>query len=128
MKVVKNILIVALIAVIAFLMTRPAKETVKVVKEEVKVPVEKIISQVWFVSEPSGADVKIDDNVIGQTPCSKTWNNQNWDVVISKENYEEYRTTVNTDKNPINVELAPCLLYTSPSPRDVEESRMPSSA
>ena len=24
--------------------------------------------------------------------------------------------------------LAPCLLYTSPSPRDVEESRMPSSA
>ena len=23
---------------------------------------------------------------------------------------------------------APCLLYTSPSPRDVEESRMPSSA
>ena len=25
-------------------------------------------------------------------------------------------------------ELDPCLLYTSPSPRDVEESRMPSSA
>ena len=24
--------------------------------------------------------------------------------------------------------IAPCLLYTSPSPRDVEESRMPSSA
>ena len=24
--------------------------------------------------------------------------------------------------------LSPCLLYTSPSPRDVEESRMPSSA
>ena len=24
--------------------------------------------------------------------------------------------------------LYPCLLYTSPSPRDVEESRMPSSA
>ena len=26
------------------------------------------------------------------------------------------------------VSLFPCLLYTSPSPRDVEESRMPSSA
>ena len=26
------------------------------------------------------------------------------------------------------MELCPCLLYTSPSPRDVEESRMPSSA
>ena len=24
--------------------------------------------------------------------------------------------------------MSPCLLYTSPSPRDVEESRMPSSA
>ena len=24
--------------------------------------------------------------------------------------------------------ISPCLLYTSPSPRDVEESRMPSSA
>ena len=28
----------------------------------------------------------------------------------------------------INVALEACLLYTSPSPRDVEESRMPSSA
>ena len=27
-----------------------------------------------------------------------------------------------------NVEYKDCLLYTSPSPRDVEESRMPSSA
>ena len=28
----------------------------------------------------------------------------------------------------IGIELDSCLLYTSPSPRDVEESRMPSSA
>ena len=27
-----------------------------------------------------------------------------------------------------DLQVAPCLLYTSPSPRDVEESRMPSSA
>ena len=26
------------------------------------------------------------------------------------------------------IDMQPCLLYTSPSPRDVEESRMPSSA
>ena len=32
----------------------------------------------------------------------------------------------NTDKNDRGVHT--CLLYTSPSPRDVEESRMPSSA
>ena len=30
--------------------------------------------------------------------------------------------------NEAKVELIACLLYTSPSPRDVEESRMPSSA
>ena len=30
--------------------------------------------------------------------------------------------------NSSHVEYATCLLYTSPSPRDVEESRMPSSA
>ena len=35
-------------------------------------------------------------------------------------------TNTNTDKN--NTKSKDCLLYTSPSPRDVEESRMPSSA
>ena len=34
-----------------------------------------------------------------------------------------------TRKNPVKEKLEySCLLYTSPSPRDVEESRMPSSA
>ena len=32
------------------------------------------------------------------------------------------------DESPILREIPTCLLYTSPSPRDVEESRMPSSA
>ena len=31
------------------------------------------------------------------------------------------------DKRPVST-VPSCLLYTSPSPRDVEESRMPSSA
>ena len=31
-------------------------------------------------------------------------------------------------KQPIDLQYGDCLLYTSPSPRDVEESRMPSSA
>ena len=30
--------------------------------------------------------------------------------------------------NKVNENFTDCLLYTSPSPRDVEESRMPSSA
>ena len=39
---------------------------------------------------------------------------------------EEYNGTLRqTDSKVLN---SPCLLYTSPSPRDVEESRMPSSA
>ena len=32
------------------------------------------------------------------------------------------------EHNHVNEQLMHCLLYTSPSPRDVEESRMPSSA
>ena len=35
--------------------------------------------------------------------------------------------TLNTESGQITMNDA-CLLYTSPSPRDVEESRMPSSA
>ena len=34
----------------------------------------------------------------------------------------------NIFSEPFEQMLFPCLLYTSPSPRDVEESRMPSSA
>ena len=33
-----------------------------------------------------------------------------------------------TSQNPIIEEVSLCLLYTSPSPRDAHESRMPSSA
>ena len=33
-----------------------------------------------------------------------------------------------TESGPLSKMMKPCLLYTSPSPRDVEESRMPSSA
>ena len=35
---------------------------------------------------------------------------------------------INVNKNFLMPGLIDCLLYTSPSPRDVEESRMPSSA
>ena len=41
-------------------------------------------------------------------------------ATLCKENNLEF----NIEGNPFNI----CLLYTSPSPRDVEESRMPSSA
>ena len=39
-------------------------------------------------------------------------------IVTNVNNYEQYQT----------VNVRPCLLYTSPSPRDRQKSRMPSSA
>ena len=49
----------------------------------------------------------------------------NYDVIVGEvsnliDNVEAY--------NKMSKAVNPCLLYTSPSPRDVEESRMPSSA
>ena len=42
---------------------------------------------------------------------------------------EKYHCTPNTINRTVKTLLSEsCLLYTSPSPRDVEESRMPSSA
>ena len=37
-------------------------------------------------------------------------------------------STTGKGQTPLGVRIDTCLLYTSPSPRDVEESRMPSSA
>ena len=39
-----------------------------------------------------------------------------------------YRASLRVPPEPWKASHIPCLLYTSPSPRDVEESRMPSSA
>ena len=53
--------------------------------------------------------------------------NGEWEDSESKKTFE----TLNPENNEawaIVPEASACLLYTSPSPRDVEESRMPSSA
>ena len=51
------------------------------------------------------------------------------------QDFTEFQTPILTASSPegardflVPARLHPCLLYTSPSPRDVEESRMPSSA
>ena len=41
---------------------------------------------------------------------------------------DEQNVLLFCDLHLMNEYTSPCLLYTSPSPRDVEESRMPSSA
>ena len=47
-------------------------------------------------------------------------------IRIKRESWEVKASTRVPISTPLN--LYYCLLYTSPSPRDVEESRMPSSA
>ena len=51
-------------------------------------------------------------------------------IALEKRNTVEYRSNVPPDliEHEIVDIYVGCLLYTSPSPRDVEESRMPSSA
>ena len=50
------------------------------------------------------------------------------DNIVQKEN-EKLSEFIGKSLSELKMELGkPCLLYTSPSPRDVEESRMPSSA
>ena len=44
------------------------------------------------------------------------------------DNFESYVDPNDPTNNCLDVAIITCLLYTSPSPRDVEESRMPSSA
>ena len=49
--------------------------------------------------------------------------------VLGNYDYEDLRATMEQNiAGEINLSIKFCLLYTSPSPRDVEESRMPSSA
>ena len=52
-------------------------------------------------------------------------------VVIPEKvelNISGNKISVKGPKGELFTEVVDCLLYTSPSPRDVEESRMPSSA
>ena len=55
------------------------------------------------------------------------------DIISQLENIKDVASTEKRDltedeNNQVDGLLTDCLLYTSPSPRDVEESRMPSSA
>ena len=50
-------------------------------------------------------------------------------ISTSFESFSRVKDLINKDEMIYGtIGIHPCLLYTSPSPRDVEESRMPSSA
>ena len=52
------------------------------------------------------------------------------DISVTKNQIEAIKNWLKTKKSKTEIAYRPasCLLYTSPSPRDVEEARMPSSA
>ena len=67
---------------------------------------------------------KVIIGILGTSEYMKT-NDAFYDVYKYSNNY--IKKIVENDAVPLLIPLV-CLLYTSPSPRDVEESRMPSSA
>ena len=49
-------------------------------------------------------------------------------ITLTDSKPEYPRNRLNVKRNEVNLLCYPCLLYTSPSPRDPKSSRMPSSA
>ena len=104
-----------------------------------------------FVSTPVTIDAVVDDNICpgeifgainittsnGTAPFSFDWTSVNNNYTSTSEDIsnlvsDTYNLTVTDDlgcehtAGPFTI--SPCLLYTSPSPRDKRQSRMPSSA
>ena len=55
-------------------------------------------------------------------------NNKDIQNLFEKTRNQSIKIVENLSPEDMNIQSMDCLLYTSPSPRDVEESRMPSSA
>ena len=72
---------------------------------------------------------KVDDNFIDQNNLTKS----TMKLFFDENEFKNLLTNLKIEKtvsggSVANSIVGICLLYTSPSPRDVEESRMPSSA
>ena len=80
----------------------------------------------WWIAvfkEPDGSTEEL------EVSTSTTLQYEAWNKVISMFPNKELLQLNSGDELPASLEeWNSCLLYTSPSPRDVEESRMPSSA
>ena len=69
----------------------------------------------------------------GLLPKKIGWNKENISqgidaVILGMHAKSDNPELIKARELDLNIYSYPCLLYTSPSPRDVEESRMPSSA
>ena len=98
---------------------RPKEELERSVTDEPE-HVEAVIN----VKEPE----VVSDKNVGDTELNMEWRSvkelvEDWDRMCTLEENVTYMEEAKTDRR-----VSDCLLYTSPSPRDVEESRMPSSA
>ena len=76
-----------------------------------------------------------DDKVANYATLLDSWENNNSKIITQINNFVIQSISNRLTKYDTTMEvwdhlarLYTCLLYTSPSPRDVEESRMPSSA
>lgn len=69
----------------------------------------KATARVVIHSEPGGASVYFDDNILGKTPLTNTMEYGNYEVKISLENYELWEQTVSLKQgeNRINARLVP---------------------
>ena len=85
------------------------------------------ISRMTFASEPMETDLEDSLSCTHLVCCrlnmGSVFHRDDRDIVDE----EEYMPDPYTGKREVSCASC-CLLYTSPSPRDVEESRMPSSA
>ena len=91
----------------------------------------------YIFGKDGGKDLaeQLNLNLLGQIPIVQSLReaSDGGRPAVLQENTQISKSFINLAKNVVdsvsqrNVDL-PCLLYTSPSPRDVEESRMPSSA
>ena len=63
----------------------------------------------------------------GCIELTKKFDKYDGEIIVSKDKIEEIKKTLD-QKTKDDIQFSFCLLYTSPSPRDLSSSRMPSSA
>ena len=78
--------------------------------------------------EPVNTELKISMKMLDAQEAAKTSNVPKASAIPEPNKNLRIKRVVNNMPYACLIELFPCLLYTSPSPRDATLSRMPSSA
>ena len=80
------------------------------------------------LEQPTSGEIVIGDSVVFSGKTGAFVAPAKRDLGLVFQSYALHRVKPPRDGNQLSKRFGSCLLYTSPSPRDVEESRMPSSA